>query len=97
MIKVEHEPVQELQFFWKWPGKYTGTLLWESCWQCLYLPKLCTKCLATKNGKTRNCSTSLQGYCHGSWCWCLPDIYHCEQGSVHKLLISMSEREVPIT
>ena len=30
--------------------------------------------------QTRNCSGSLQAYCHGPWSSYLPDIYHCEQG-----------------
>ena len=59
-----------------------------------FLPNLCTRCLSTKNENIRNCSPSIQGYCFGSWSTYLPVIYQSEQGSVHKICIFISDREV---
>ena len=67
--KVEHEPVKEFQSVYGNnlinPPKHCNKN--PTHWQCLYHPKLWTRCSTTKNGNTRNCSTSLQHYCHRLW------------------------------
>ena len=97
-IKIEHESVKQFQKFF-YGNDLINTLeyFYKNPRQHFYLPNLCTIYLSSKNGNTRNCSTSLQGYCHGSQSWCQPDIYHCEQGSVHKIRIFISDRKVPMT
>ena len=61
-VKAEHEPIKEFKSF---PGSELINPL-EYFYKnptdnAFYLPKLCTRCLSTKNGNIRNCSASLQG------------------------------------
>ena len=67
-INIEHEPVKEFHSFY---GNYLINTLEHfyknATDKAFYLPKICVRCLSTKNENTKNCSTSLQGYCHGLW------------------------------